>query len=311
MNSTFINLKTDFGFKRLFGSEQFKGIALRFLNALFGDEFHIEDVRFLNKEILPSDIEGKSIVYDVYCTHIKPNLRRDDFDELDDRPRGEHFIIEMQNSYSYGSWERRALFYTATSIVDQVRQGKIYDYNPVFSVFVTDFNMKGMSKKLIHDVRPMDIETKEIYSNEVRMIFLSLKEVSKNWKDCKTELERILFLIKNMDKMNKESEAYKSRKYEDMFDASEVMSLAAEDVQAYSSSYLKMEDEKRAVAYARSEGEALGRAEGEARGRAEGEARGIALMIRNMAEQGFGSDVIAKIAKMTEAQVKQILNLTY
>ena len=268
MNSTFINLKTDFGFKRLFGSEQFKGIALRFLNALFGDEFHIEDVRFLNKEILPSDIEGKSIVYDVYCTHIKPNLRRDDFDELDDRPRGEHFIIEMQNSYSYGSWERRALFYTATSIVDQVRQGKIYDYNPVFSVFVTDFNMKGMSKKLIHDVRPMDIETKE-------------------------------------------SEAYKSRKYEDMFDASEVMSLAAEDVQAYSSSYLKMEDEKRAVAYARSEGEALGRAEGEARGRAEGEARGIALMIRNMAEQGFGSDVIAKIAKMTEAQVKQILNLTY
>ncbi len=40
----FINLQTDFGFKRIFGSEKRKSILIRFLNALFEGEFIIEDV---------------------------------------------------------------------------------------------------------------------------------------------------------------------------------------------------------------------------------------------------------------------------
>ncbi len=49
----FIRLLTDFGFKRIFGSEEHKGLLIRFLNALFEGEMRITDVEFKNKEILP------------------------------------------------------------------------------------------------------------------------------------------------------------------------------------------------------------------------------------------------------------------
>ncbi len=35
IKETFMNLMTDFGFKRLFGTEKFKSVLIRFLNILF------------------------------------------------------------------------------------------------------------------------------------------------------------------------------------------------------------------------------------------------------------------------------------
>ncbi len=61
----FMNLMTDFAFKRLFGSPKRKRLLIRFLNILFADEnLKVEDVTYLDKEILPSDENGKRIVYD-------------------------------------------------------------------------------------------------------------------------------------------------------------------------------------------------------------------------------------------------------
>lgn len=56
----FMNLMTDFAFKRLFGSVKNKPILIRFLNILFADEgIRIRDVVYHDKEILPNDGEGK------------------------------------------------------------------------------------------------------------------------------------------------------------------------------------------------------------------------------------------------------------
>lgn len=46
------------------------------------------------------------------------------------------------------------------------------------------------------------------------MMFLSLKYLGdRAWEECTTEIERIMYLIKNMDKMDKESKAYKCKEY--------------------------------------------------------------------------------------------------
>lgn len=42
--STFINIRTDYGFKRIFGNPKNKHLLIRFFNALFDNEIHINDV---------------------------------------------------------------------------------------------------------------------------------------------------------------------------------------------------------------------------------------------------------------------------
>ena len=83
MVEKYINPHTDFGFKRLFGSEFNKELLISFLNAMFRGEQNVQDVTYLNSEQLGDRIDARRAVFDVYCTNDK----------------GERFIVEMQNVY--------------------------------------------------------------------------------------------------------------------------------------------------------------------------------------------------------------------
>lgn len=51
----FMNLMTDFAFKRLFGSPERKRLLIRFLNIIFAeDNMTVTDVTYHDKEILPA-----------------------------------------------------------------------------------------------------------------------------------------------------------------------------------------------------------------------------------------------------------------
>ena len=100
--STFINLFTDFGFKKVFGQEENKKLLIGFLNALFEGEFVIRDVTYRDKEQTAETKEGRCVIYDIFCT-------------LDD---GKHIILEMQNE-SHVNFDARALYYVSKSIVAQ------------------------------------------------------------------------------------------------------------------------------------------------------------------------------------------------
>lgn len=64
----FMNLRTDFAFKRLFGTPEHSNLLLRFLNSLFLGSKKVSKVDFKNKEVLPPDKDGKKMIYDVYFT---------------------------------------------------------------------------------------------------------------------------------------------------------------------------------------------------------------------------------------------------
>jgi hypothetical protein len=64
----YINPYTDFGFKKLFGTELNKDLLISFLNALFNDEKRIiKDVQYLNAEQLGDGYGDRRAVFDVYC----------------------------------------------------------------------------------------------------------------------------------------------------------------------------------------------------------------------------------------------------
>ena len=83
----YIDPFTDTGFKIVFGLNNVSNEILKyFLNALFEGQPDFEEivsVRYLNNENVREWIEGKTIVYDVYC----------------ETSHGHRFIVEMQKTH--------------------------------------------------------------------------------------------------------------------------------------------------------------------------------------------------------------------
>lgn len=285
--NTFMNLMTDFAFKRIFGTVDRKHILIQFLNILFEKEgLHVYDVTYHDKEVLPQTADGKIIKYDVYCTSPEEK---------------EHFIVEMQRVYHPG-FEDRALVYAVKAAAGQLKRGERYDLKPVFSIFLVDFHMPDLKPKDFHDVRLMDIDTHEIFSNSLRLLFVTLANAKKSWDDCTTRYEKIIFLIKNMHLMDKESKAYKSGEFDDMFNEAALENMAAEEVVAYSVSKLRYEDELAALDYNFEKG----KSEGKAEGRAEGMAEGLRISAKKMLKAGMDVDFIHQITGLSEEDILKL-----
>ena len=78
----YISLLTDFGFKRIFGTDPNKDLLIDFLNSLFDGEQVVKDVTYLNSEHVGDVYSDRKAIFDVYCENEK----------------GEKFIVEMQNA---------------------------------------------------------------------------------------------------------------------------------------------------------------------------------------------------------------------
>lgn len=274
----FIRLLTDFGFKRVFGSKEHAGILLRFLNALFEGEMRINQIEFRDKEILPVHITGKRILYDIYCT----------------TDRGDVFILEMQHRESE-NFSSRILFYSANAIVQQGIKGVEYEIDPVYCIVLTNFNLRKMKKSLVKDIRLLDNHTHEIYSDHLRIIFISLKEVPDEWDECETNLLKLLYLVKNMEDMTRKSKPYLTGEYADLFNASSIGNLTGEEAEAYSQSYLKELDNQSAIRFAAKESLLEGEKKGEKKGRKEGRKEMLEEILRRARNAGFSEDMIASL----------------
>lgn len=288
---TFMNLMTDFAFKHIFGSVHRKHILIQFLNILFEKEgLNVYDVTYHDKEALPERIDGKVIKYDVYCTSPKEK---------------EHFIVEMQRVYHPG-FEDRTVLYAVRASAGQLKRGQKYKLSPVYSIFLVNFHMPGLKKRELHDVRLMDINTHEIFSDVLRLLFVSLADAKMKWEDCETKYEKIVFIIKNMHLMDKESKAYKSGEFDDMFNEAELENMAAEDVVAYSESKLRYEDDLAALEYRYDQGKEEGMKEGMKEGRMEGKDEAFRMTARKLLEAGMDPNFINQI---TGIPIPEILRL--
>jgi len=120
----YINLLTDFGFKRIFG---IKEVMLKFLNTVLDVESGIKDIQYGNPEKLGFSKYDRKAVYDLYC--ITGN--------------GEHIIVEIQSAPQVYFIDR-TLLYAARLINAQSEKGKNWNFElpRIFSVNILDFTFE-------------------------------------------------------------------------------------------------------------------------------------------------------------------------
>ena len=121
-----IHLLTDFGFKRIFGTEEHKKNLIRFLNAFLKEHTGtITDITYLPTEQLGVVEDEKRLVFDVFCS-----TQKDD-----------HIIVEMQRA-TQEFFRKRIIAYSARTISNLLRKGdREYDYPKVISILLADFHL--------------------------------------------------------------------------------------------------------------------------------------------------------------------------
>jgi predicted transposase/invertase (TIGR01784 family) len=111
LKDKFIDPFTDFGFKKLFGTEPNKELLIDFLNQILPEKHHIQELAYLSVEKLGATIADRKAIFDLYCTS----------------PTGERFIVEIQKS-KQNFFQNRSLFYATFPIQDNTEDQLISNF---------------------------------------------------------------------------------------------------------------------------------------------------------------------------------------
>ena len=276
----YINLFTDYGFKKIFGEQPNKNLLLDFLNELLREEQgEIRDLTYLKTEQLgDTDLDRKAI-FDLYC----------------ENERGEKFIVELQKS-KQNFFKDRALYYSTFPIREQAKRADWnFELKAVYTVAILDFVFdedKGQPEKYRYDVKLSDIETKRVFYDKLTFIYLEMPKFKKGLDELKTRFDKWLYVIRNLNRLERMPDALREKVFEQLFEAAEIARFTPEQVLSYEDSLKYYRDLKNSLDTAFDEG----KEEGREIGRAEGGQQRALEIAREMLTEG---DPVARVARLT------------
>ncbi|WP_316836077.1 Rpn family recombination-promoting nuclease/putative transposase [Pedobacter nutrimenti] len=293
-SSRYINVKTDFSFKYIFGSESRKKLLIDFLNAVFKGRKVIRDLTFNNPSHKGMRKENRKTVFDVYCTDNK----------------GGKFIVEIQQ-VSQRFFKDRILYYSANLIREQgksVAPDWNYRLPEVYVVALMDFSFDHTHRdQYLHDVRLMDVMTHTVFYDKLRYIFVELPKFKKSVDELKTNEDGWLYSLRNMEILDEIPVPLRKKKvFRELYQLAEVINLSPEDMNAYQESLKIKRDNYSALESAELRGEQRGQKQGIeigvelGRAKAEQEKREMAI------EMLAGGEPLEKIARYSKLSITEI-----
>jgi predicted transposase/invertase (TIGR01784 family) len=177
----FLNPKTDFAFKRIFGSTESTDILLSFLNAILRLEapHRIAEVEIIDPYLAPK-IKGMK---DTYL----------DVRALDEQ--GKSYIIEMQVLNVEG-FEKRVLYNACKSYVGQLTMGEHYQHlTDVIAITITDFVMFNELSEVVNSFKLRE-ENGLVYHDDLELIFAELPKFKRSEDELDTLLDKWFYFLK-------------------------------------------------------------------------------------------------------------------
>ena len=218
----YINPYTDFGFKKLFGTEMNKDLLISFLNALFNnDEKEIEDVQYLNSEHLGDGYGDRRAVFDVYCK----------------TKDGGRFIVEMQKA-EQTYFKDRSLYYSTFAIREQAPKGKGWDYHleDVYTVGVLNFKFPGdeyPSDSYRHEIKLKDVEDNHVFYPKLTFVYLEMPKFNMAEDELVTMFDKWMFVLRNLSRLLDRPKALQDRIFDRLFEQAEIAKYSPEERREY------------------------------------------------------------------------------
>lgn len=298
----FINPYTDFGFKKLFGTEMNKDLLISFLNALFaGSAQEIENVQYLNVESLGEGYGDRRSVFDVYCA----------------AKDGSRYIVEMQKA-EQTYFKDRSVYYATTPIRQQAPKGK-WDYRleNVYTVGILNFefpNNEYPANSYRHEIKLKDVEDNHVFYDKLTFFYLEMPKFNKTEDELVTMFDKWMFVLRNLSRLLNRPKALQDRIFDKLFRQAEIAKYSDAERRQYESSLKEYWDytstletaERKGEKKGREEGRAEGRAEGLAEGRAEGEQSKAKEIARRMKSQGMSDSEISSLTGLRLEEIKTL-----
>ena len=242
----FINPFTDVGFNIIFGEEFSKPSLLDFLNTLLDGEHSITNLSFLDKEQKAMFDGDRSPIYDILCQ----------------TDSGEKIIVEMQNR-EHPNFKERMLYYASEAIVRQGERGTSwnYDIKAVYVIAFTNFVMTGYGGRLRIDAGLTDLQQGGLFCDKLRLIYLQMPCFTKEAEECENHFERWIYILKNMDILERMPWAAQNAVFQRLAEVAEVSKLSKEERIKYDHALKRYRDTLNTIEGAKQKGRAEGREE--------------------------------------------------
>lgn len=274
----YINPLTDFGFKKLFGTEPNKDLLIDFLNEILPDR-RIKDLSYSSGEKQGLTELDRKAIFDLYCIG----------DE------GERFIVEMQKA-KQNYFKDRSVFYASFPIREQGKRNH-WDYKlePVYSVGILDFIFDDHKneEELLHIVE-LKNQRCEVFYDKLKFVYLELPKFDKKEEELETHFDKWLYVFTHLSRLKERPEKLQDRVFTKLFEAAEIAKFTPKERKAYEESLKYYRDIKNIVDTSKEEG------------LNEGMEKGIKQTAKRMKEEGFTFEQITSVTGLSESEIEDL-----
>ncbi|MEM6264911.1 MAG: Rpn family recombination-promoting nuclease/putative transposase [Bacteroidota bacterium] len=283
LQDKYINPLTDFGFKKLFGSEPNKILLIDFLNQVLPEQHQIKDLTYGRNEQLSQTNLDRKAIFDLYCVGES----------------GERFIVEVQKA-KQNFFKDRSVYYASFPIQEQAKKG-IWDYSlqPVYTVGILDFVFDDHKQEedLLHMIE-LKNQRCEVFYDKLKFIYIELPKFKKRANELVTHFDKWLYVFRYLSELQDRPQALQDRVFERLFEAAEIARFSPDEREAYEESLKYYRDLNNVVATSKKEGKIEGKLEGKLEGKIE-----TAL---NLYKMGMAIDQISAATGISSDQLNEI-----
>lgn len=278
----YISLLTDFGFKRIFGTDPNKELLINFLNSLFDGEEVIKDVKYLNSENVGDVYTERKAIFDVYC----------------ENENGEKFIVEMQNAYQT-YFKDRSLFYSTFPIREQAPKGSDWNFclKKVYVVALLNYKMSDEafdSSDTIHTIALMDTKTNKVFNTKLMFKYVEVGRFEKTDEELTSLSDKWMYVLKNLSRLDNRPAALREKIFSKLFAAASVARFTPTELREYEDSLKAYRDIKNSLDTAKEEGREEGR-----------EQRNIEIA-KKMLAAGMHIDIIINMTDLSKDEIEKL-----
>jgi len=278
LKEKYINFFTDFGFKKLFGTEFNKPILIDFLNELLSSEAGvITDLTFLSTEQLGRSQFDRRAIFDIHCKN----------------EAGEYFIVELQKA-KQNYFKDRSVYYSTFPIQQQAEKGEWnFKLKAVYTIGILDFIFdedKTDNDVFHHEVKMVDIKTQKIFYDKLTYIYLEMPKFQKSEDELESHFEKWLFVLKNLHKLTNRPAKLQEKIFSQLFEQAEIAQFDDKEYEAYEESLKEYRDLKNSLDTAFDDGEYSKALE----------------VAKNMRLEGLADDLIFKMTGLNPTDLEKL-----
>jgi predicted transposase/invertase (TIGR01784 family) len=282
----YVDILTNGGFKALFGDINNKEAVMAIINALLPEHRQVADIEYLPTERQGQMEDNKEYRYDFMCRDSS----------------GAMFIVELQR-YREKSWFKRCVSYAARAYDRQNRRGENYDVPPVYLIGLmgTEINHSDREfwrDRYVSEYTFREKEAHDLLDETIVIIFAELVRFDKAESECTTDVDRMLFILKNMGRLDRQPELLRREIYTKIFEACEIARFNEDKLIQFNKD---MYDERRR------NGELAAAIE---EGMEKGMEKGRIDAMRRMLAAGISAEQVCAIMEVTPEEIAAMKKMT-